>query len=573
MFLPSQLLKPEGPVYVVVIISSLVIVGLVGLVVWSTLLEGLPGVDNQLSLVNYLEVFSGRVFSQAVLNTLYIGIGTVLVNLFFAVPIVWLIHRTNVPFKNFFVIMLLLHLLIPHFLKVMGYILLFSPKIGLINSLLRTFIPVDTGPLSIYNVPSIAFLQGVGLTPVMFFLLSGAFRAVDPAFEEAAEVTGASKLSTIRHITLPLVLPAVVAAIIYNFMSAVAMYETAALLGAPKQIPVFSTLIFEAIYADIGLPEYGVAGVYGVLLMVPSLIALYYYQSMMRLGHRYATVTGKGYKPKLMDLGRVKWLGVGFIGFFLLLDIFLPFVVLVWVSLLPYIQLPTIKALSTMSLEGYRTAIGVLAQGGVLANTVQLVIYVSILTTLLSLFMSWIVLRTRLPGRYVIDTISMLPHAVPRIAFAFAALVMGLLLSRVIPLYGSLASIILTQTIVFISFGTRSINSALIQIHQDLEDAVQTCGGSRLVALRRVIMPLLGPTLFYVLIWTMVHAYREVTSALLLQSTKNRVMSVAIWLLWDQFNTRTAAALGVIMILGMVAVIAVILKLFPGLVQRGGLRD
>jgi iron(III) transport system permease protein len=148
---------------------------------------------------------------------------------------------------------------------------------------------------------------------------------------------------------------------------------------------------------------------------------------------------------------------------------------------------------------------------------------------------------------------------------------MGLLLARKIPIYGTLAAIILAHTIAAISFGTRAINGALIQIHQDLEDAVQTCGCSRMVALRRVTIPLLGPTLFYVLIWTILYSYREVTSALFLRSPGNTVLSVAIWERWENFDTGTAAALGVIMIICTGAIITAILGAFPKLVERGGM--
>jgi len=356
-------------------------------------------------------------------------------------------------------------------------------------------------------------------------------------------------------------------------MTAVALYETAALLGGPKQISVLSTLLFDSVYSEIGVPRYGVAGVYGMLLMVPALIALYYYQRMLRVSHRYATVTGKGYRPKLMDLGWMKWAGTAFIGFFFLLDIFLPFLTLIWVSLLPYMQLPSMEALSRVSADGYRSAFYLLLKGGVLANTVKLVLSVGILTTLVSLFISWIVLRTHLPFRYAMDSIAMLPHAVPRIAFSFAVLIVGLLLARLIPLYASLSAIVLAHTIAFISFGTRAINGALIQIHQDLDDAVQTCGCSRIVAIRRVIIPLLGPTLFYVLIWTMLHSYREVTMALFLQSPKNLVVSVAIWARWENIETTTAAALGVIMVVCAGVVITAILRIFPKLIERGGMGE
>ena len=186
---------------------------------------------------------------------------------------------------------------------------------------------------------------------------------------------------------------------------------------------------------------------------------------------------------------------------------------------------------------------------------------------------SWIVLRTRLPGRYVIDSIAMMPHAVPRIAFAFSVLLLMVFLGRRIPfLYGSLGAIMFANIISHLSFGTRAINSTLVQIHRDLEDAVQTCGGSRITALRRVLMPLIAPTLFYVFLWTVLITYREVTMALFLQSPRSTVLSVAIWQRWQTLDPTTAAALGVIMVGCMAIIIGGILRAFPRLIYIGARR-
>ncbi len=562
--LRTQLLSPEAPLFGIGLIVSAVIVGLVAVILWSTFIVGLPGTaDSHLSLDNYSKVLLYPLTPEAGLNTLIIGIGTVLVSIFFAVPMAWFIHRTNTPYKGIFLTLMFLHILIPSFLKSMGWMILLSPQIGIINEVLRIFIPVESGPLSIYNLPSIAILQGLTLAPVMFFMISGAFLAVDPAFEEAAEVSGATRFRSLRRITLPLVAPAIVAAVIYVFMIGVSMFEVVALLGAPTRIQVFSTLMFNALRPVIGLPRYGVAGVYGVILLVPTLVALYYYQRMLRLSHRYATVTGKGYKPKLVDLGRWKWAGAGFIWFYFLIDTFMPFLSMLWVSFLPRIQVPSMAALSAVTLEGYRSALVTLVKGGTLANTVVLALSVGIGVTLISIIISWIVLRTRMPGRFAIDTISMLPHAVPRIASAFAIALVSLLLIRQVPLYGSLVTIILAHTMAWVAFGTRTVNGALIQIHNDLEDAVQTSGGSRLVAIRRVFIPLLAPALAYVMVWTTLLSYREVTMALFLQSPRNLVLSTTIWALWQNGDSIIAAALGVIMITAMGIIITLLLRTFP----------
>jgi len=568
-----RLLRPEMVLFAIGISVSVLICGLIAVVIWATFLKGLPGVDAHFSLVNYAEVLFDPITWGAGLNTLSLGVWTVLVNLFFAVPMAWLIHRTNTPFKNFFLTLMFLHILLPGFLKVMGWIMLASPEIGLVNQLLRTFIPVETGPLSIYNVFSMGFLQGLILTPTMFFMISGPLLAVDPSFEECAEVVGATRLRSLRFVTFPLVKPAIVSAIIYNFMTAVSMYEVAALLGGAHNIHVFSTLMFYSFSRDIGLPQYGIAGVYGVILLIPTLIALKVYQSMLQSGYRYATVTGKGYKQKLIDLGRWKWAGAGFIGVYFLLDIFLPFLAVAWSSLIPRLRLPTRAALATVTADGYRSAAVLISEGGVFVNTLELVASVGIAVMLISLAISWIVVRSDLPGRYAIDTISMLPHAVPTVAFAFAVTFVGLLLVRRIPFYGSLASIILAHTMAYTAFGTRSINASLVQIHRDLEEAVQVCGGSRVVALRKVLVPLLIPTLFFTTIWVTLLSYREVTMALFLQTPKNIILATTIWSRWLSGDSITAAALGVIMTISMGVVISIALRLFPSIfISRMGTR-
>lgn len=552
------------------LITGAVICILGAVIIWATFQEGLPGFQAVFTLANYAEVLFYPVTPQAAANTVTLGLGTVLVSCFFGLPTAWLIHRTNVPFKKVFLVLMFVHVLLPGFLRTMGWIMLLSPEIGLINKALRIIIPVESGPFSLYNIPFMALLQGVSLTPTLFFMVAGAFAAIDPAIEESAEVCGASRLQNIRRIAVPLVMPGLMAAAIYIFMTAVSMFEVAALLGMPNNIQVFATLMYSAVRPELGLPNYGIAGVYGVLLLIPSAVALRYYQKMLKLTHRHATVTGKGYRPKLTDLGGWRKAGTGFIIFYFTIDLFLPFLAVLWTSLVPRIQMPSLAGLKTVSLAGYRSAFIVLGEGGVLTNTIQMVLYVGIVTVVISLVISWIVLRTRLPGRFALDTISMVPHAIPGIAFAFAIAYVSLLLVRQVPiLYGSLAAIICADIMRRVPFGTRTISASLIQIHPELEEAVQVCGGSRIVALGKVIIPLIVPALFYSFVWSMLQAYREVTIALFLMSPRNVVMATAIWERWQSGETDAAAALGVIMVLAMGAIVLSVLRAFPQIFGLG----
>jgi iron(III) transport system permease protein len=298
--------------------------------------------------------------------------------------------------------------------------------------------------------------------------------------------------------------------------------------------------------------------------MLPTLLALFYYQRMIKRSHRYATVTGKGYRPRIVKLGKWKAAGLGFVLFYFFIEFVLPLTAVIWTSINPHIRMPSAEAFSTLTLEGYRGAWTLLTTKNILANTVQLTVGVGVAATTISLIIAWIVLRTRMRGRYVLDTIAMLPHAIPSVTFAFAVLIFGLLIGKLVPVfYGSLLAIIVADTILRIPFGTRTLSASLIQIHPELEQAVETCGASKAAAIRRVIIPLIIPALFYTFVWAMLHAYREVTVALFLQTPRNFVMSTAIWDRWANGDSAAAAAMGVLMVGFMSVVILVLLRVFP----------
>ena len=202
-----------------------------------------------------------------------------------------------------------IHTLLPGFVRIMGWIMLLSPDIGIINDFLREIIPVEKGPLSCYNLTFMILLMGISMTPTLFLMFGGAFMAIDPSLEESAEASGMNRRQVFMRITLPLLKPAILAGAIYVFVTAASVYEVPALLGAPAQVQTFATLMFDNLMPARGLPQLGVVAVYGIIMLIPTLVTLYYYQRLMKLSHRYTTVTGKGYRPKLTALGGWKWAG------------------------------------------------------------------------------------------------------------------------------------------------------------------------------------------------------------------------------------------------------------------------
>ncbi len=544
-----------------------IVVVLVLIVGWMTFVPGLP-IEPDLSLENYVDVFDSYLLWRVIPNTAIVGMGTVAMVMFFSIPLAWILHRTNVPLRELWTTLIAVVVIVPGFLKAMGWILLLSPKIGLINKFLTYTFGLEQSPFNISNVWGIVFVQGLMLTPTMFFLLAGPFRSLDPALEEAALVSGASTWRTLRWVSLPVLWPAILGGAIYTFMTAIAIFEVAALLGGIGKTPVLATELFlntSPIGGTAAIPRYGMAGVYGLLIAIPSLIALFHYRRVIERSHRYAVITGKGYRPKDFDLGRGRYLALLFVLLYLLLAVALPLLMLIWASLLPYLAMPSAKALSMVSLRWYREILGLIGGFKVIMNTVVLIVATPIIVTFFSFMISWIVVRTRMRGRGMMDTIAMLPHAVPGLGFAFALTIVGIVTAKWvpwIPLYQTIGVIVIANVINRLSYTTRIANAALLQVGRELEESAQVCGARRIGTMWWVLAPLIRPSLVFGGLWTGLLVFREISMALMLAGPDNTVLAVRIWQEWEAGGLSEASALGVVMVLIMGVLIFIIQRVW-----------
>jgi len=512
-------------------------------------------------------------------NTLIVGTGTVLVSLFFAGPLAWLLNRTALPYRSFFISVLAVVVLIPGFVKAMGWILLINPKIGLINHAIAGILGLKAVPLTLANPYGMAWVMGLSLTPSMFFLLSGPMRSLDPSLEEAANVSGANRWWTFAKVGMPLVWPAVLGGSIYHFMTALSMFEIPAMLGAAGgQSPVLATELFYAVRPSTGeatMISYGAAGVYGVVIAAPSLVALYFYHRVLDKAHRYAVISGKGYRPKAQELGTFKYPAIGFVIFYILLAAVFPMLVLGWMSLLPYVHMPSLAALSKAGLGNYDPEYFMAIIGGthVIWNTLKLVVTVPLLVLFFSVTISWIVVRTRVRTRHLMDNIAMLPHAIPGLAFAFALFIVALLLEVWLPwfsLNGTIIIIAIAHLMERITYSTRITNASFIQVQHELEESAHVCGATTVTTIWRVLVPLIKPSLVFAGIWTAIMAFREVSMALFLSGPRNEVLAVGVWNAWDAGNIGAASAGAVIMVAAAGLILLITLPITGGRLRAPG---
>jgi len=493
--------------------------------IYMTFVPELPS-DGGWTFEHWTNVVRPYVIKTVIPNTLLVGVGSVIVSMFFALPLSWLLNRAALPFRRVFITLIGVVIIVPGFVKAMAWVLLVNERSGLLNKYIAALLGLQHVRLSVENNLGMAWVLGLSLAPSVFFLVSGAMRSMAPDLEEAAAVAGAKWWRRFLWIDVPLVWPAILGAAIYNFMTAIAIFEVPAMLGgAGGKYAVLATELFYAVhpmsqFADI---QFGAAGVYGTMVVIPSFVALYFYYRVLGQAHRYRVITGRGYSPKDVELGRFKYLALGFVLLYFLLATGLPMLVLIWTSLLPYLQLPSHEALSKLTLDNYRNFQNVIGGMSVFWNTVVLVVTVPLLVLFFSLMTSWVVIRTDSKMRRVMDVIAMFPHAIPGLAIAFALFMLALLLSPWLPLVGGLSIIVVAHTVSYLAAGTRITNSALVQVHRELEEAAYVCRARGVTTIWRIVLPLVKPSLVYAGLWIALLSGREVSMALFLTGTENKV--------------------------------------------------
>jgi iron(III) transport system permease protein len=549
-------LLPAG-MLAIVILSSLVILAHLGVVLWLAWTIGTPG-DPDLTYTagNFVEVFSDARTYSVLLDTFAFAFVSLVVALAFGIPAAWLAERTDFRAKTLLFTLMAIGLLIPGFAAAMGWLFLLHPRIGLVNQFLVTTFGLSGPPFNITSLIGMGWVQGLNLAPLAFIMTAAVFRSMDPTLEEAAEMHGAGPWRVIRRITVRLAWPGILAASIYIFMTAFAAFDVPAIIGWGNRIFTFTTYLYLLLNPQDVLPKYGLAAALSTVAMVIAAVMSFWYGRMQARSRRFAVVTGRAYRPKIIRLGRHVYAAWLFIGSYLVLSKLLPILLLIWSSLLPFFQLPSGRAFTFVSLNHYASLPWEIVFKA-LGNTLVLAVLVPTVTLAIALAFSWVVLRSRIRGRGAFDFIAFLPHAVPSIVFGVGALLLALfVLQRALPIYGTIFILLVVFVIARISYATRMTNSGLIQIHAELEESAQMSGATAWQGFRRIVVPLLVPTLLYAWLWIALLVFRELTLAVILSTADNVTFPVVVWSLWLGGGLGQASALAIVMLLMMAPPIA-----------------
>jgi iron(III) transport system permease protein len=541
------------------VLPMLVILVLVVVLIWISFQTGVVGTPKAIyTLRNYTEILGDPFVLKVLWNTFIFTLATTFTALAVGLPIAWMTERTTLPGKGLVYTIMTLGLLIPGIYTAMGWTFIAHPRIGFLNRWLIDLFALDQGPINIATPVGMGFVQGLNLTALAFILTAQMFRAMNPSLEEAAKIHGMSFTGTMRRITLPLAFPAILAAMIYMLTIGIATFDVPAIIGLGNRIYMLSTYVYlKANPPDSGLPQHGVTAALGTVMILLALLLTWWYSQVLRQGHRYEVVTGKGYRPALLNLGRWSVLAWVLISLYFLATKLIPLLLIAYAAFTPYLAPPSWEMLGKLSFAGFYKLNWDLFWRG-LYNTVLLVIVVPVVTLLLAFCISWLIVRSRSRMRYVLEFGAFLPHALPEVIMAIGALLLALfVLPKFIPLYGSVWLIAIVYVISRLAFATRALNSSLLQIHKELEEAAYTAGLSPVRTSRRILVPLLRPTLMSVWIWSAILVYRELTVAVFLISQESITLPAVIWSYWFSGAINQAAAVTLLMTLVLTPLILV----------------
>jgi iron(III) transport system permease protein len=524
------------------------------------------------TLANYKDVFTSSATYRVLGTSIIYAVGSLILSMLIVLPLAFLLERTDFPFKRFLRLVVLAPLGLPAFVLAMAWILLAESKIGLLNVILRSIFGITSGsgPLNIYSLPGMIFITGLLFVPSIYLMISGTFTRFDPALEESSATSGASFLTTLRHVTVPLLSPAILGAGVFFLIVGLEAFEIPAFVGIPGGIYTLSTRIYYLVNPPTGgLPAYGIAAAFGVFTLILAGALVIAYRRVLGDRSRFVTVGSRGFRPELIKLR--PWprrISLVCVIVFAVLAIVLPILVLLWESLLPPYVNFSINSLSHLTFAAYSEVFDDPATRKIVINTLIMGSVSAVLIMGLSTLVAWFALRDRSRGVRFTELLLFASVGIPSVIVAVSVGLFYLWLH--IGVYGTVWILVLAMTARYLPYGSTVMTPALMQVGRDLEDASTMSGAPQWRTMRAVVFPIILPSFARGLLWTFVQTARDATIVVLLLSIGNVTIGADLYQIWaGTANFAYASALSMLLVV-VSSVLTLLVLRFDSLSRRRG---
>jgi iron(III) transport system permease protein len=473
------------------------------------------------SLSNYVRLLKNPRFFESFTNTFIVAGASTFFAILLGVSFAWIIARTNVPFRKILGILVLAPFFLPSFIAAISWAILGNPTVGLYNLILMKVFALSKPVFTIYSLYGLIIIFSCQHAAVIYLFASGVLKNMDPALEESSRVLGAGFLKTARKITLSLLIPGIIGAAILIFAATLGNFGIAATIGIPGKVKMIITDIYT--YINYFPPDYGYVAGYSVFLVAITMVLLWVQRRIVRK-KSYVTVTGKGYRPTTVDIGKWKYIAFSFCAIYILFATIFPYGILAIYSFMDKMGL--VFSLSNLTLKYWFEVLSFDTARLAIKNSLVIAIVGGFLCLLMCIVISFIVQRSNIKGRTFLDYISMLPIAIPGMILGVG--ILWLYISLPVGIYGTIWLLIIAFSTKRMPWGVRIVSANLRQVHSELEESSNILGGSWLKTMRKVTLPIMKPGLVTAYMLLFVEFLKNLNLSILLYSDKSIVLPVMI---------------------------------------------
>lgn len=493
------------------------------------------------TLAHYARFLTNPDLWESLANSLVFAVFSTGLALLFGGTLAWVVERTNTRLGPLAYVTTIISMGTPYILYVSAWLFLLG-RSGPLNDGWRQITGTRAPLFDPYSLTGMILIEGFLWSPLVFLLLSSTFRSANADMEEAARMSGATVLETVWSISIKMARPAILALSLFVFIRAIEAFEVPALVGMPGNVDVLTTDVYKSIKESIP-PDLGYASAYSVVLLATVAVLLHFYGRLARDAGRYATVTGKGYRPRRLDLGRHRWAADALVLVNFCIVLLLPLLALLWLSLLPYMRSVSLGALAQIGLGNYATVLTSPYYRTLALNTLIVGAVAATAAMALAFFVGWLSARRR-PGGGLLDQLATTPLVFPGIVMGVAFLM--IFLAVPLPIYGTIWALAIAYTVRYVPYGLRYTYAGVLQINRELEEAAGASGATPMETLRRILAPLLSPALVSGWLFIFLIATKELAVAALLAGPHSPVVAVGMFDLWVNGQGGELAAFGLI---------------------------
>lgn len=540
---------------VVVLVVALGTLVPVLFLIFSSFNTALPAEEARYGLENWQAAFADSRISNAIWTTVRLAVTRIVIAVVVGILFAWLIARTDMPGGSTFEFLFWVAFFTPALPLTLGWILLLDPQTGLINHLLAQLPFVVLPRFNIYSFWGIIWVHLTATSiPIAVILFTPAFRQMSAALEDSARMCGASALMTLRRITVPLLVPTILPATAIMLIRSLEAFEIELLLGTPVGIYVYSTRIYDLI--DESPPQFGIATALGTLFLVAIILLAGLCLIYVR-GRRFTTITGQGFSTERIKLGRWRWVAFWLCSLYLFFSFGLSLVFLVLGSFMRRFGFFDIE--NPFTLSHWLELFGDPILFSSLANSLILGTVTALLAVVLFSLVAYVIVRSQLAGRGLVDMMAWVPWAIPGVLMGLALLWLYLETPLRAVLYGSMTGLVLAMIIKELPVGTQLLKAGFARLGNELEEAARICGASWPLTYRRVILPLVSPVLINVAVLSFQGAVRDIATVVFLYNNASRPLSILLLEYSFSGELERGAAVGILLVV-MISVMALIAR-------------